>query len=80
MARNMCFDHSVSELKQTLMSEEGIDSNDILTAVIGLAGIIETIETNYKIMAARIDKLEKAMDKVDDICGILLTKIGEINE
>lgn len=35
MARNMCFDHTFRETRDTLMCEDGIELQDVLTALIG---------------------------------------------
>lgn len=62
MARNMCYDTSATEIHDTLMGEDGITKDDLITAVIGLCNVIKIQDTNYRIMSARMDKLEKDMD------------------
>lgn len=58
MTRNMCYDQSAETIHETLMSEEGITKDDLITAVIGLCNVIRIQDTNYRLLSARLDTLE----------------------
>lgn len=62
MARNMCYDQSASEIHDTLMGEDGITKDDLITAVIGLCNVVSIQDTNYRLMSARLDIAEQQIE------------------
>lgn len=58
MARNMCYDTSAKAIHDTLMGEDGITKDDLITAVIGLCKVVEIQDTNYRLLSERLDRLE----------------------
>lgn len=74
--KNLCFVRETTILHDELM--ETTDETKTKEALIGLIGTVGELESNYKIMSRRLDRLEDNFKKLQEGIKAIAEKIGVV--